>query len=154
VDNWVKILAVAQMWGFNEVRNLCVRELEKLSIPPVEKIHIYQGSQLDRSLLLESFESLTIRPHSLNFDEAQKLGLETTLQIARARELSRGANACTRPADVQLHGSDLRSVIRHVFGLDDGIFPDARPDPATKPSSPILGSEDVTFRSMKLNSFL
>jgi hypothetical protein len=122
VGNWVKILAVAQMWGFNEVKQLCVRELEKLSIPPVEKIHIYQGSQLDRSLLLESFESLTIRPDPLNFDEAQKLGLETTLQIARARELSRGTNAGTKPAAVQLHGYELRSAISDVFALDDGIF--------------------------------
>jgi hypothetical protein len=120
-DNWSQILVLAQRWSFKEVEQLCVRELEKLTIPPVEKIRIYQGFKLDRSLLLKSFAGLTVRPDPLNLEEAQKIGLETTLQIAQARELSRGANSGTRPAAIQLHDSELRSAIRDVFGLDEEL---------------------------------
>jgi len=120
-ENWTQILVLAQRWSFKEVEQLCVRELEKLSIPPVEKIRIYQGFKLDRSLLLKSFAKLTVRPDPLNLEEAQKIGLETTLQIAQARELSRGANAGTKPAVIQLHDSELRSAIRDVFGLDEEL---------------------------------
>jgi hypothetical protein len=112
-------LVLAQKWSFKEVEKLCVRELEKLSIPPVEKIRIYQEFRLDRSLLLRSFAKLTVRPDPLNLEEAQKLGLETTLQIAQARELSRGANSGTKPGVIQLHDSELRSAIRDTFGLDE-----------------------------------
>jgi hypothetical protein len=100
---------------------LCVRELEKLSIPPVEKIRIYQEFKLDRSLLLGSFAKLIVRPDPLSLEEGLKLGLETTLQIVQARELSRSTNP-GRPAVIQLDDSELRSSIRDVFGLDEDVF--------------------------------
>ncbi len=120
----MKILELAKRWGFNEVEQLCVRELQKMSIPSVEKINIYQAFCLDRSLLAESFVDLTIRPEPLNLEEAQKLGLETALQIARARELSRGSNSGTRSSNKQLTGSELRSVIRNTFDLEEEPFVD------------------------------
>jgi hypothetical protein len=103
-----------------EVEQLCVRELEKLSIPPVEKIRIYQEFRLDRSLLMEAFAALTIRPDSLNLEEARQLGLETTLQITRVRELSRRTNSGpgTGSSAIQISESALRSAIRAVFGHD------------------------------------
>lgn len=112
------ILALAQKWGFNQVQQLCVRELQKMSIPSVEKIHIYQAFRLDRSLLAESFVDLTTRPDPLNLEEANKLGIETTLQIAQARERSRGSNSGTKSASIQLNGSELRSVIQSAFDLE------------------------------------
>ena len=119
VDKWVQILALAQRWGFKEVEQLCIRELQNLTIPSVEKIHIYQAFRLDRSLLAESFVDLTIRPEPLNLEEAHKLGIETTLQIARARELSRGSNSGKRPSSIHLNGSELRSVIQDAFDLEE-----------------------------------
>jgi len=95
-----------------------------MSIPSVEKIHIYQAFRLDRSLLAESFVDLTIRPDPLNLEEAQKLGIETTLQIARARELSRGSNSGTRPSNIRLNESELRSVIQNAFDLEEEPFVD------------------------------
>jgi hypothetical protein len=87
----------------------------------VEKIQIYQEFKLDRSLLLGSFAKLIVRPGSLSLEEGLKLGLETTLQIVQARELSRSTNS-GRPAAVQLDDSELRSSIREVFGLEEDIF--------------------------------
>lgn len=119
VEKWVEILALAQRWGFTEVEKLCVRELQKLPIEPVDKIHIYQAFHLDRSHLAEAFAKLTVRPRHLSFEEGSKLGIETTLQIAQARELYRGSHSGTKPSTVQLNDSDLRTVVQEAFGLGE-----------------------------------
>jgi len=141
VENWTKILVLAQRWGFKEVEQLCIRELENLSIPPVEKIQIYQEFRIDRSRLLSSFAALTSRPNPLSLEEGQKVGLETALQIARARELSRGAHA--KPSAV-LNEAELRSVIRDTFELEDDFVdfstvsnpPPPPPQPQPQPNPP------------------
>ena len=122
MDNWVQILFLAQKWGFREVESLCVRELENLPIQPVDKICIYQLFKLDRMLLFDSFAKLTTRSEPLTLDEGGRLGLETSLQIARARELSRGPKSGSK-SSIQLQDSELNSVIRDVFRLnDEGFF--------------------------------
>ena len=123
MEKWVDILNLAQRWSFKEVEQLCIRELQKLPIPPVEKIHIYQTYHIDRSLLAESFAKLTIRPELIKPEEAEKLGLDTTLQITQARELSRGSNG-TKPSPIQVNDSELRSVIQDAFGLEEDSFMD------------------------------
>jgi hypothetical protein len=117
VEKWVEILALAQKWGFKEVEQLCIRQLESLPISPVEKINIYQACHLDRSLLVDSFEELTLRPEPLTLEDVHKLGMETAIQIARARELSRGSNPDTKLSTIQMNDSELRSVIQDVFGV-------------------------------------
>ena len=116
VENWTKILVLAQRWCFKEVEQLCIRELENLHIPPVEKIQIYQDFKIERLRLLPSFAELILRRSPLSLEEGLKVGLETALQIARARELSRGAH--TKPS-AALNESELRSVIRDTFELED-----------------------------------
>lgn len=115
-------MALAQRWAFEGVELLCIRELEKLPIPPVEKIQIYQDFRLDRQLLAESFAQLTIRREPLKPEEGRQLGLETSLQIAQARELSRRSNSNTRSPTNQLNDSEIRLLIRDVFGLGEKLF--------------------------------
>ncbi|KAH9177505.1 hypothetical protein EDB89DRAFT_1844593 [Lactarius sanguifluus] len=122
LEKWKRILALAQEWGFIQVERLCVRELENLTIPPVEKIKIYQDFNLNPDLLYDSYVELTTRPEPLNLEEGKKLELLTSLKIARARELVRalapdGATSSSGPATVQLQESDIQSVIKDVFGL-------------------------------------
>ena len=113
--NWVEILTLAQMWGFTEVENLCVRELENLSIPPVERIRIYRQFKLDKMLLLEPFAQLTIRTEPLSIEDGGSLGLETTLRIAQARELCRVPGSGPKLSVAELKNS---SFIRRHFNLD------------------------------------
>jgi hypothetical protein len=91
---------------------------------PVEKIHVYQTFHIDRSLLVESFGKLTVRPEPIKLEEAQKLGLDTTMQITQARELSRGSSSGTKPSPIQVNDSELRSVIQDAFGLEEEPFMD------------------------------
>ncbi len=85
----------------------------------MEKIRLYQDFDIDRSLLAESFARLITRPELLNLEEAEKIGTKTTLQISQARELSRGPSSGTRPASIQMNDTELRSVIREAFGLEE-----------------------------------
>ena len=103
------------MWGFTEVENLCVRELEDLTLLPAERIRIYQQFKLDRMLLLEPFAQLTIRAEPLSIEEGQSLGLETCLLIARARELCHGTWPDRKPSVAELKNS---SFVHHFLNLD------------------------------------
>ncbi len=87
----------------------------------MEKIRLYQDFDIDRSLLAESFAGLITRPELLNLEEAEKIGTKTTLQISQARELSRGSSSGRRPASIQVNDTELRSVIREAFGLEEGL---------------------------------
>ncbi|KAI0300449.1 hypothetical protein B0F90DRAFT_412010 [Multifurca ochricompacta] len=130
VEKWQSILTLAQRWGFKEVEELCVRELEKLPIPPVEKIYIYQKFKLNASLLLESYAKLTNRAEPIDLEEGRKLGIDTSLLIARARELSRGTGSHTSPRSpsaIQLESKDLQRLIREVFGLGELLNGSAQP---------------------------
>ncbi|KAH8996791.1 hypothetical protein EDB92DRAFT_1528312 [Lactarius akahatsu] len=121
LEKWKHILKLAQQWGFAQVEKLCIRELENLSIPPVEKIELYQEFKINQSLLHSSYVALTTRPEPLDVKEGNKLGLDTSLTIARARELARARD----------HGflgaTEVRSIIEDVFGLGSG------PPPSTTP---------------------
>jgi hypothetical protein len=115
-------LTLAQRWGFIQVEKLCVRELEKLSIPPVEKIQLYQDFKIDPNLLHASYAALTIRPEPLDIEEGKKLELSTSLKIAQARELARAPGGTTDllgSVTPQLEESDVLSVIRNVFELQE-----------------------------------
>ncbi|KAI0251742.1 hypothetical protein BJV78DRAFT_1125694 [Lactifluus subvellereus] len=118
-DQWSSILDLAQRWGFGDVEQLCVRELERLDLCPVDRIHIYQRFNLDHTLLLDCYESLITRDEPIGVEEGAKLGLRTTLQISRAREMSRGSymGGDRSLSAMQLRGPDLRLLISDIFQL-------------------------------------
>jgi len=116
-EQWCLILDLSQKWGFKDVEMLCIRELEELDLPPVDRIQIYQRFNLDDTLLLDCYESLTTRDEPIAVDEGIKLGLKTSLHIARAREMSRGPDTGgpRTPSAVQLKSPDLRLLISDIF---------------------------------------
>ncbi|KAI0261292.1 hypothetical protein BC834DRAFT_486177 [Gloeopeniophorella convolvens] len=117
---WSMILELAQQWGFKEVELLCIRELERLDMSPVDRIYIYQERGIDHTLLLDSYATLTTRDEPIALEEGIKLGIKTSLQIARAREMSRGPDTGTglrSPSAVQVLGPDLHTLIQGIFEL-------------------------------------
>jgi len=117
---WSSILTLAQKWGFKDVEFLCIRELEKLDLSPVDRIHIYQQFGLDTTMLIDSYATLTTRDEPIGLEEGVKLGLRTSLQIARAREMSRGPDTGVgprTPSAVQLDGPNLHTLLSDIFGL-------------------------------------
>ncbi|KAH9177504.1 hypothetical protein EDB89DRAFT_1412929 [Lactarius sanguifluus] len=135
LEKWKRILALARKWGFFQVEKLCVRELEKLIIPPVEKIQIYQYFNLSPDLLRSSYVALAIRAEPLEFEEGKKLGDSTSLKITRARELARGPgpDGATSSATIQLQESEIQLVVKDIFRLH-GLAP--APPTATARQTP------------------
>ena len=91
-------------------------------VDPVEKIQIYQEFNIDENLLHGAYVALTIRPEPLNVEEGNKLGLLTSLKMARARELARAPGGGTDlfgPLSSQLEESEVLSVIKDVFRLQE-----------------------------------
>ena len=121
VEDWSAILKLAFDWRFPEVKKLCVRELEKFEIPPLQKIELYQAYELDKKLLIPSYVAMCMRAEPLSIKEGRQLGLETALLLATARESARGrpsgspGQLCSSPVTVE--SEEMISIIRDVFGI-------------------------------------
>ncbi|KAI0314636.1 hypothetical protein OF83DRAFT_1174588 [Amylostereum chailletii] len=120
VREWTAILKLAHQWQFKEAKALAVRELEKLTIDPIEKVYLYQTYHVLPELLIPSYVHLTTRDDPLSLDEGERLGLKTALRIARAREFSRGQESpggLLSPSPVRVSGPNLHSLLADLFKL-------------------------------------
>ncbi|KAF8840415.1 hypothetical protein BDN67DRAFT_968616 [Paxillus ammoniavirescens] len=135
LEVWLSILKLANRWSFDNVKELCVRELEKLPIEPVEKIAIYHDHNISRLYLIPSYVALCKRDGPLSFTEGMKLGMETVLRIADARERVRqraSESGIRTPTFEDYEDAQVEDFIREIFGL--GSRPTS-PSPATAPTN-------------------
>lgn len=117
VEEWTSILKLAHLWEFTGVKTLALRELEGLKIPPLEKIIMYHSYAVDRNLLQAAYIAMTVRAEPITIEEGRELGLETALQIARARELARASGGKKSPSPISLPAAELDVLIRDLFQL-------------------------------------
>ena len=120
VEEWTSILKLAHQWKFAAIKELAVRELELLTIEAVPKIVIYHTYEIDRTLLIPSYTVLTTREEPISIIEGKELGLETSLHLARAREIARGPKSPSGlrgASPVSVAGQDLDTLIKQVFEL-------------------------------------
>jgi len=122
VEEWTSILKLAHVWDFIGVKDLALRELEQLVIPPLRKIVIYHSYAIDRRLLQAAYTAFAVRDDPIAIEEGQELGLETALQLARARELVRapatgGKRIKDARSPVNVAGAELDTLIRGIFQL-------------------------------------
>ncbi|TFY83635.1 hypothetical protein EWM64_g377 [Hericium alpestre] len=128
VQDWRSILMLAHRWQFPKIHALGIRELEKLDIGPVQKILIYHDYAGPEHLLVPSYTQLTLRDDPLRMEEGRALGLEVSLQIAKAREAARGQSddAGLRSAGpVTLEDGDLEDLVMGVFNVTDASSTDS-----------------------------
>jgi hypothetical protein len=111
-------LFLAHHWGIARIARLCLRELAKLRIDPVEKIEFYQLLELNPNLLQTSFVELTIRPEPLSEQEGERLGIKTSMRLARAREQARDPDRSRKVEE-----AEAEEVIEGVFGLHGSTPP-------------------------------
>ncbi|KAF9243218.1 hypothetical protein BU15DRAFT_86587 [Melanogaster broomeanus] len=125
LDTWLSILKLANRWSFDNVKEL------SLDIEPVEKIAIYHDNTISRLYLLPSYVAVCKRDKPLSFTEGMKLGMETVLRIADARERVRqhaSESGIRTPTFEDFEDSEVELLVREVFGL--GSRP-ASPTPPT-----------------------
>ncbi|KAI0292798.1 hypothetical protein BC826DRAFT_911330 [Russula brevipes] len=137
-EQWTSIVKLAHQWDFTAIKALAVRELERLAIPPLQKIAIYHRYLIDRTLLRAAYAAFATRVEPITIEEGQELGLETALQLARARELARapasdGKRIKDAHASVNVAGAGLDELIQDVFQLPP---PEQNPDRHVTPLNP------------------
>jgi len=93
IKDYIRILELAHMWSFVEVKAFALRELEKKEegLDVVQRIVHYRKNQIDEKHILRHYASLCARDTALTLEECRILGLETTCLISAARERLRAA---------------------------------------------------------------
>jgi hypothetical protein len=133
VEDWTVILRLAHRWSFHEVKDLAVRELQKLDSPDIDRIVAYHDCEVDRNLLIPRYAALCHREQPLELEEGQRLGLETTLMIARAREFARGSllpTGARSPITASLAQHEMITLIRGLFGIPAPVTEESPVEPS------------------------
>jgi len=115
-EDWASILGLAHHWQFSQVKDLAIREMEKQTIPALNKITIYHRYDVNRDLLFQSYMDLCLRDEPLTLIEAEELGLETWLMISTARESIRRGDGSASPT-ANRSTEEVNRVISQVFRL-------------------------------------
>ncbi|KAJ8586626.1 hypothetical protein M405DRAFT_743285, partial [Rhizopogon salebrosus TDB-379] len=121
-DHWVTILDLATRWKFPNVRDLAVRQLQKLDMKPVERIITYYKYNLDQTLLLPAF-TLLCKQSSRSVEDGEQLGMPTVLKISEARESAQRVAAeqgCSSPTSADVADEEIAEILRGVFGMSSG----------------------------------
>lgn len=119
-DTWLVILTLATRWGFESMRELAVRQLERIALGPIDKIALYKEHKIDGRLLIPSYIELCKSPTLPSFNDGERLTMETVLRLAAARErallraLERGV---VTPTSADVEDSELESIVSDVFEL-------------------------------------
>ncbi|KAI6115851.1 hypothetical protein F5141DRAFT_632427 [Pisolithus sp. B1] len=119
-ETWLTILTLTARWGFESMRELAIRQLERLGMDPVEKITLYKEHKIDKRLLIPSFVELCKSPTLPSPAEAERLQMETILRLAAAREraLTRAAEQGNRsPTSALLGNEELVTIVNDVFEM-------------------------------------
>jgi hypothetical protein len=102
------------------VRDLAVRQLQKLDMKPVERIVTYDKYNLDKSLLLPAYTLLCKQP-SRSVEDGKRLGMPTVLKINEARECAQRLAAeqgCPSPTSADAEDQELVEILKDVFDLN------------------------------------
>jgi len=143
IDQWAPIIQLAHRWGFASVKKLCVRQLEKLTIPHIDKIVLYRDNEIDQKLLIPAYSALCHREQPINREEGKRLGLDLTISIAEARERSRALkNGSMSP--VSLADTDMSHMLVTVLRLDDPSAHPPIPPSVTTTTTTVISTGTAT----------
>ncbi|OAX40618.1 hypothetical protein K503DRAFT_714161 [Rhizopogon vinicolor AM-OR11-026] len=120
IETWLSILNLAHRWSFCNVKDLAIRELEKLDIDPIEKIAAYHEYKINKTLLLPAYIAICKRDKPISLAEGMSLGMETVLRIADARERARqqaAESGIRSPTFDDFEDVELENMVREVFSV-------------------------------------
>ncbi|KAL5533632.1 hypothetical protein ACEPAG_92 [Sanghuangporus baumii] len=84
-EQWIKVLDLAQTWGFAGISTLAIKNLELALFREVEKLELALKYQIEQ-WYADAYFALAKRPQPLSVDEGRRLGLELSLKMAGVRE--------------------------------------------------------------------
>lgn len=140
VADWTAILNLAHRWAFPEVKSLAVRELEKQSMPDIERVVVYQNNDVDRNLLIRCYAALCERDQPITPAEGRRMGIDTALTIAQLREMARRSPIdCRSPTSANIRGNELQTLVRELFGIATPVRDDDSMPHSPLASLPVVG---------------
>ncbi|KAJ7248891.1 hypothetical protein B0H12DRAFT_1123223 [Mycena haematopus] len=116
VSDWCCILHLGHEWQFTEVVKLAIRELEKMPMPIVDRIALYQKHKVSEDLLVPHYASLCTRGCALDLDESERLGMSAVVlvnQTMHSIHTPRNANGSPSPTD-PANAVVVSKIIAHI----------------------------------------
>lgn len=86
VESWCAILALADKWQMDTIREVAFQELGKLRMDPMDKIVLCERYQMSREWAFNAYISVCTREEPLTFEEAGKISNHLLALVAAARE--------------------------------------------------------------------
>jgi hypothetical protein len=129
VEDWSRILHLANTWRFHEVKSLCVRELQRLEMPSVDRIQLYQNFEVDQTLLIPCYAEVCSRETALTVHEGEQLGMKTAMLLMQARERARARDGARSPLPADIRSQQVVSLVEEMFGISS--------PPSAEPTSPL-----------------
>jgi len=86
VESWCAILALADKWQMDTIREVAFQELGKLPMDPMDKIVLCERYQMSREWAFNAFISVCTKEEPLTFEEAGKISNHLLALVAAARE--------------------------------------------------------------------
>lgn len=125
IEDWSDILDLSNEWGFTEVKNHAIRELQKLYIPTAERIALYLKYSVGREFLVPLYAELCSRSEFLTLEEATLIELPVAIVIFKVREELRIRTPLSppppqppaSPLPVGITQDDVRERVVTAFGF-------------------------------------
>lgn len=162
VEEWKVILELADKFNFPEIKELCVRELQKKSeaeLPLVERIALYARYKVNPSHIVPLYAELCKRDMPLTLIEAKMLGMEATIIIANTREVLRAkpSDDGRSPLPEGMETGDVYRAIERGLRIKEGATEQFRKENGIMNSEPAdlkapLGQLLQLFLSSQWNS--
>ncbi|TRM68877.1 hypothetical protein BD626DRAFT_562703 [Schizophyllum amplum] len=113
VDEWTSVLRLATKWSVSSLRELAIQEIAPKA-SAIDKVVIAREFDLGKAWLLPAFTAICSAPKWLEYEEAERLGLRTVVDIGRIREQS-GADVRTKHnVDVAQAVLATPSLVPHI----------------------------------------
>ncbi|KAL1725240.1 hypothetical protein EV714DRAFT_221734 [Schizophyllum commune] len=155
VDEWTSVLRLACKWSVISLRQVAIREIEP-NATPVDKIVLAREFGLGEAWLLPAFVALGKSSEPLEYEDAERLGLRTVLEIMRInREASRSSEsydveAAVRASGVFLlpgtDGMDPLVAVSEPSIRSPSLSPSSTPVVDHGPRLPLIDTHEITSR--------
>lgn len=156
-QEWASILKLSNLWGFSNVKELAIEQLQYLDVPLVDRIVLYQDYQVGWELLAPLYVDLASRESTLDHEESRRLGFRTAIVIFQARERLRSlAMGGRSPLPDDVGPEAAKEVISNIF---DNVGPEPSFTPPTSPKAKLNGfgspgrKSSSVFGSPRSNGF-
>ncbi|KAL5532858.1 hypothetical protein ACEPAF_4632 [Sanghuangporus sanghuang] len=84
-DEWISVLQLSHMWSCDRLFALAISKLSVLEVDPILKIMLAKTYNIE-AWLPPAYFSLVTRAEPLTLEDAEKLGMETTIKLTEVRE--------------------------------------------------------------------